>query len=117
MQNGRDHASLRKLEKHLQIKQDKISYQRELMWFQGAKVQWAVNGDRNTKFYHTKVVQRRRRKVVNVIKDGEGNWIDASGKIRELFNTNFLNLYTKDLAATTWSKMHHAFSNMDRHHR
>ncbi|XP_050909906.1 uncharacterized protein LOC127123748 [Lathyrus oleraceus] len=103
VQNGRDPAGLRKLEKHLQIKL--------------AKVQYMVNGDRNTNFYHTKVVQHRRRKVVNVIKDGEGNWIDASGKIRELFNTNFLNLYTKDLAATAWSKMHHAFSNMDKHHR
>lgn len=87
------------------------------MWFQRAKVQWMVDGDRNTKFYHTKVVQHHKNKVVNVLKDEECNWIEDSGKIRDMFNTNFINLYTKYLATYDWSNTHHTFLIMESQHR
>lgn len=70
------------MERNLQHKLDKLLYPEELMWFQRTKVQWMVDGDRNTKFHHTKAVQRRRKKVVNMIKDDEGRWIEDEERIK-----------------------------------
>lgn len=108
---------LRKLESKLQINLDKLLYQEELMWFQRAKVQWMVNGDRNTKFYHTKFVQRRREKVINMIKDDEGIRIEDEERIKYLFKAKFQDLHTKDLEISAWCNTKHSFYTLNSQHR
>lgn len=73
----------------------------EFLWFQRAKTKWMVDGDRNTKFYHSRDVQRRRRQIVNMFKDNEGTWIKDDQAINSLLNHHFHNLYTKELSSTS----------------
>lgn len=61
IQDGRGHNRLNNLEKSIQQELSKTLYQEELAWYQQSKMKWLVDGDRNTRFYHIKVVQRRRR--------------------------------------------------------
>lgn len=46
------------MEHKLQVKLDSILHKEELMWPQRARTQWLRDGDRNTRYYHTKVVTR-----------------------------------------------------------
>ena len=34
------------------------------LWFQRAKVMWAKFGDRNSKFFHSHVSQRKRKNLI-----------------------------------------------------
>ncbi|KAK9683880.1 hypothetical protein RND81_10G171700 [Saponaria officinalis] len=48
----------------------------ELFWRQRSRAVWLKEGDRNTKFFHRKAVQRRKRNYISKI-------IEADGRIRE----------------------------------
>ncbi|KAI5410175.1 hypothetical protein KIW84_055599 [Lathyrus oleraceus] len=49
IQEGRGHNGLSKLEKNLQNELTKTLLQEELAWFQRTKLNWLVDGDRNTR--------------------------------------------------------------------
>jgi hypothetical protein len=40
-----------------------------MWWSQRAKALWLTHGDRNTKFFHQKASQRRRKNKIEAIKD------------------------------------------------
>ncbi|XP_042939609.1 uncharacterized protein LOC122274659 [Carya illinoinensis] len=46
----------------------------ELMWKQRSKVLWLKEGDSNSKYFHMKASQRRRKNRLVRIKDGHGSW-------------------------------------------
>ena len=37
---------------------------------------WIVLGDRNTKYYHTSTIVRRKRNKIEMLKDEDGRWVD-----------------------------------------
>ncbi|CAK8565399.1 unnamed protein product [Lathyrus sativus] len=47
----------------------------EQLWFQCSRAKWLVKRDRNTKYHHFKVVQRRRQNHILMIK-GEARKLD-----------------------------------------
>lgn len=53
----------------------------ELFWKQKANVKWLRDGDRNTKFFHHTVKQRRQRLFINRIRNSSGNWITKQDDI------------------------------------
>ena len=66
----------------------------EIMWHQRSKVQWLGLGDRNTKYFHTKASDRRRRNTINNIMDENGNWHDSIDGIAKVAVSYFKNLYS-----------------------
>ena len=66
----------------------------EIMWQQRAKVQWLGLGDRNTKYFHTRASDRRRRNTINSIMDENGNWHDSMDGIAEVAVSYFKSLYS-----------------------
>ena len=46
-----------------------------------SRITWLVQGDRNTSFYHTSALVRRRRNRISCLKDSVGNWIQGEGEI------------------------------------
>ncbi|XP_058769166.1 uncharacterized protein LOC131643032 [Vicia villosa] len=92
IQTSRTHKGIRRLEKHLQEKLRDILKEEELMWFQRSRAKWLVDGDRNTKYYHIKTVQRRRNKIVTV-KDANGNWIEDDKQVQKLFLDHYKELF------------------------
>ena len=53
----------------------------ESFWKQKARVRWLDQGDKNTKFFHSIVKQRRAQSRIHRIKIGEGNWITSNEDI------------------------------------
>ena len=66
----------------------------EIMWHRRSSVQWLGLGDRNTKYFHMRASDRRRRNTINSIMDENGNWHDSIDGIAEVDVSYFENLYT-----------------------
>ncbi|XP_030923509.1 uncharacterized protein LOC115950456 [Quercus lobata] len=66
----------------------------EIKWQQRSKVQWLGLGDRNTKYFHSKASDRRRKNTINCIMDDGGVWHDSPDSIAEVAVSYFKNLYS-----------------------
>ena len=65
----------------------------EIMWHQRSRVQWLGLGDRNTKYFHTRALERRKRNTINNIMDENGNWSYSINGIAKVAVSYFKNLY------------------------
>lgn len=63
---------------------DVVLEQEEMIWFQKSREKWIVMGERNTKFFHTSTVIRRRRNQIEMLKDDDGRWISNSQDLEKL---------------------------------
>ncbi|XP_068319675.1 uncharacterized protein [Pyrus communis] len=61
----------------------------EQFWQQRSRVKWLREGDANTAFFHQSTLQRRRRKKVVKIKDGNGSWIDNQYEVQRYIEEHF----------------------------
>ncbi|XP_061367828.1 uncharacterized protein LOC133310843 [Gastrolobium bilobum] len=61
-----------------------ILLREELSWFQRSRVSWLKFGDKNTKFFHSTTIARRRNNKVMTIKNKMGEWTADSN---DLVNT------------------------------
>ena len=57
-------------------------------------MQWLGLRDRNTKYFHSKALHRRRKNTIKCILDEEGNWHDSPDSIAEVAISYFKNLYS-----------------------
>ncbi|XP_061346687.1 uncharacterized protein LOC133292305 [Gastrolobium bilobum] len=88
--------SLEMLQKDLWRELDKIYLQEEITWFQRSKLNWFALGDRNSRFFHSVTVARRRRNHIDTLKNSEGVWIGDQQVLMEMVVSFFEYLYTKD---------------------
>jgi hypothetical protein len=84
------------LESMLQKELAEVLRQEELMWHQRSRAKWLYDGDRNTKYYHVKAVNRKRKNKIIMLRNNNGQWVEDDSSLRELV-TN----YYKDLFAET----------------
>ncbi|KAL0001759.1 hypothetical protein SO802_015540 [Lithocarpus litseifolius] len=61
-----------------------------------ARILWLVEGDRNTAFYHTLALVRRRRNRILCMKDRVGNWLHGDREIADFIRKGFMELFTSD---------------------
>lgn len=71
-----------------------ILEQEEMIWFQKSRVKWVVHGDRNTKFFHTSTIIRRRRNRIESLKADDGSWVSGSHELEHLAVEYFTRLYS-----------------------
>ena len=65
----------------------------ELFWKQKSRTIWLREGDRNTKFFHAKIKQRRARNRITKLMDSLGNWVESEEGIEALASEYFANLF------------------------
>ena len=53
------------------------------LWFQRSKIMWEKFGDRNSKFFHSHASQRKRKNLIQRLKDHNGRVIDNNEAIAE----------------------------------
>ncbi|GJU21171.1 RNA-directed DNA polymerase, eukaryota [Tanacetum coccineum] len=85
-----DEILLSRMELTKQMQDIKSTVVRDQM--QKAKIQWAVEGDENSKFFHG-IVNRKRvhLSVKGVMVDGE--WVDEPNRVKEEFRSHFANRF------------------------
>ncbi|XP_062005881.1 uncharacterized protein LOC133723064 [Rosa rugosa] len=66
----------------------------ESFWRQSSRINWLLEGDRNTRFFHLSTLHRRQRNRINSMCIESDIWISEEGQIREAFTSFFGNLYS-----------------------
>ncbi|XP_019196178.1 PREDICTED: uncharacterized protein LOC109190182 [Ipomoea nil] len=57
---------------------------------------WVVEGERNSKYFHGLVKERRAKQVIHKIKNNEGEWVEEQSQIADLAVEFFQKLYTAE---------------------
>ena len=65
-------------------KLDDLLLKQEIFWAQRSRVSWLKHGDRNTKFFHSKASQRRKKNFIQGIQNQHGNWVEDIGEVAEV---------------------------------
>lgn len=86
--------SLTKLETKLSLELNDILIQEEAYWKQKAKCRWHVEGERNTKYFHATVMDRRRKNIITQLKTEDGEWCSDSHNLKQIVRDFFRGLYT-----------------------
>ncbi|KAG5521808.1 hypothetical protein RHGRI_034138 [Rhododendron griersonianum] len=66
----------------------------EVFWKQKSRVTWLKNGDKNTKFFHASVMQRRAGNRISGIEVANGNWTSDPQEVQAEFQHFFAGLFT-----------------------
>ncbi|XP_027098892.2 uncharacterized protein [Coffea arabica] len=73
----------------------------EQYWSQKARVKWLRSGDRNSRYFHAVVRQRRAQGLIHRIKKSNGDWVDTDAEIASEAITYFSNLFAGPLEAAS----------------
>ncbi|KAF7843157.1 ribonuclease H [Senna tora] len=95
-QERRYNPFLNKLGKKLAVELEKVLNQEEALWFQKARCQWIKDGDRNTRYYHTKAINRRKRNKIIMLRNNEGAWTENLEEIKAIIVNFFKELFSDD---------------------
>lgn len=68
--------------------------QEEMLWFQKSREKWITMGDRNTTFFHTSTVIRRRRNHITMLQNDEGSWVTEGQELEQLAVAYYKRLYS-----------------------
>ncbi|CAN0877256.1 LINE-1 retrotransposable element ORF2 protein [Linum grandiflorum] len=72
-------------------------WQENLIWLQKSKQQWTLEGDRNTKFFHTSTLRRRAFNRIKSLKDNQGVWIWNQAELMDLARGYFIQLFQRSM--------------------
>ncbi|XP_071912962.1 uncharacterized protein [Coffea arabica] len=70
--------------------------QEEIYWSQKARVKWLQEGDKNTSYFHAKVVGRRRMNRISVLKNSSGVWCKDEEETCQEIVEYFQHIYTSE---------------------
>ena len=65
----------------------------EIFWVQRSRIVWLKHVNKNTKNFHSKASQRRRRNHIHGIKNVNGEWVEEVEKIAEVVTNYFDSLF------------------------
>ena len=85
---------LLKLEVDLLRDLDLVLNQEEELWALKSRVNWLVQGDCNTAFFHVSTLVRRKRNQIMAIKNSVGDWIHEESDIKEFIRSGFNGIYS-----------------------
>ncbi|KAG8485687.1 hypothetical protein CXB51_019012 [Gossypium anomalum] len=71
----RNSAFLSQVEIEVREDLENVLYHEEILWRQKARCDWLTLGDRNTKFFHTRTLRRRKQNQITALKNDLGEWI------------------------------------------
>ena len=85
----RPSAQLVELEKILHQKLDSILNQERDIWALKSQVNWLVDGERNTAFFHVTTLVRRKGNRIDAIKNTVGEWVFKEEGIMNVIRNGF----------------------------
>lgn len=82
-------------EQELNREHQQILHLKERYWYQRSRVDRAILGDGNTRYFHAMAVTRKRRNTIRAVQLNSGSWEPDPKKIRQLFVRHFKTIYAK----------------------
>ncbi|KAL5575717.1 hypothetical protein UlMin_017416 [Ulmus minor] len=80
-------------DKNLRCQLDELLRREEMLWFQKAKVQWRLEGDRCSRFFFMTTMIRRKSNRIDCLKLDDGAWIYDRNQIGNLFSARFESVF------------------------
>lgn len=85
--------------------------QEELLWYQKSREKWLEFGDRNTKYFHTSTIIRRKSNRIEALKNDAGIWVNHPDELENLAIDYFKKLYSvpsqeRNLKHLPWEGFH-----------
>lgn len=116
---------LENLQRQLWWEYEVVLFEEEALWAQKARSRWISQGDRNTKYFHSITMVRRRRNCIYALKDGDGNWVHDSQAVQGIVRSSFMDLYCAEdacvpfpvfccfpvISQTDWDSIHKPVDN------
>ncbi|XP_015959294.1 uncharacterized protein LOC107483187 [Arachis duranensis] len=90
--NGKN-PFLKRLELQLHKELADILDREEILWLQKSREKWIIDGDRNTRYYHTRTIIRRRKNKILKLRNHEGTWVEDQEELANLAINFFTRLY------------------------
>ncbi|KAL9661179.1 hypothetical protein QQ045_026001 [Rhodiola kirilowii] len=92
------------LEEKISVEMDEWLAREELLWRQRSRVEWLKFGDKNTKFFHARASQRRKKNCIEKLRNKNGEMADSRAQINEAVVEFFRDLFqtTLDESNTDW---------------
>lgn len=81
------------LERSLLKDYNLILQQEHDLWAIKSRYNWAILGDRNTSFFHTSTIVRRKRNRIDKIIDSSVNWVHEANEVADVVREGFLKLF------------------------
>ena len=75
---------------------NELLYREEMMWLQWSRISWLKEGDRNTKYFQTRLVWRERKNIIKELKDGNGVPHSAMQALSKMVTEYFQTVYLMD---------------------
>ena len=72
---------------------DALLRKQKIYWAQRSRIPWLKHGDKNTKFFHSKASQRRRRNHIQSLKNANDMWVKEVEDIAGVAVNYFENLF------------------------
>ena len=94
-------AFLLNLENDLLRDLDTVLNQEEEIWVLKSKVNWMIQGDRNTAFYHVSTLVRRKRNKILAIKTAVSDWIQQEEVVKDFVKNGYSEIYTTSLSSVS----------------
>ena len=88
---------------------DDLLLKQEIFWAQRSRISWLKHGDKNTKKFHSKATQRRRRNYMQDVKIFYGGWVEEVEDISQVAINYFENLFN----AGTYSQVDDCLNTME----
>ncbi|CAN1222018.1 LINE-1 retrotransposable element ORF2 protein [Linum grandiflorum] len=89
-------------EEHTRKELEVILWREETLWMQKARVDWTLQGDRNTRYFHTTTLRRRHHNRIRGLKNEAGEWILDPKELQDIARSFFVSLFsagqTQDVA-------------------
>ncbi|OMO76410.1 hypothetical protein COLO4_25567 [Corchorus olitorius] len=96
LQGGIEDQHSREKEKKVRTEMIEILEQEQLLWLQKSRSNWIVQGERNTKFYHTVTNRRRaRNKITNILRQN-GQKTEDPNEIEQEFMEHFQKVFSSN---------------------
>jgi len=84
---------------------DVVLEQKEIIWFHKSREKWVALGDRNTNYFHTSTIIRRRQNRIERLRNEEGSWISDAKDLEALAVRYYQRLYSMDDVPQVVSKL------------
>lgn len=80
----------------IELELDEVLKNEETMWLQRSRAIWLQDGDRNTKFFHQKATNRKRRNTIQCIQNERGESVTKFEDIVAVVRNYFIQVFSHE---------------------